>query len=764
VTVNGSNPDWLNPVPFGDVAHGQLPGNTQQWDALSEDQLRQMREQLLESIISAVVQAVRGLFVPGPFGAALDQLSGWANNLPTLSDVFQNIVTVVAKILGAPNPETITLVGLGEWVLETVFGIVMPDRVPVLPISHLTDGATNLLSNPMFTGSAPISTVQPGSWVLDTAVSQNGIGGSARIDADGGQHDLLSTDFIPLTTGQSLEISSWVKTEGLVGANGIVIGVACYTKADGSDAPRFVTLASPSQTGTTDWQQWSGVYTATEGVVGIRVHLAVLPQVFGGKVWFDNLFAGKKGLLQIDWVSNLGETLTDAADGIAQLFAGLQESWNTLLSALTGKPQEQATPQLTAEQITELLATTAANTTALAALQTAVQGGLTNLVASGDDFERDQINLPGQDLWDWVFEKDPALNGGYGVSRGQLVWQDKGNVGNRVRFLRVNPADRYTKTAYQRVCRVIGTQVAEAGVPLLGLKPALDTTYARVSDDFSKYVVAYTDGDGVTTLRYNVGAGEKDFLDLAGKPVRSSGPKPTAGSSYAIECGDPGDLRSYRVLRNNVTVLAHEDTAGVSAPLDSLRGWGWGGEAVARGLGQGTPSSIHSITVADIPPDPTIGTFLHVVRDAKTALTKPVGEALLPSGTFNQIVRNSPDVTFDVKFGTQVILIAKPGPYTLSLRVSTEADILGFDEWELLLYRITGTAPSERWLLFRSAQTGSPGASIGQTAPNSIEATFQFYSAGINQQYAVGFGSKNQVKIAGSAGGDTTWMTLTRGV
>lgn len=91
MTPDGAIPDWLNPVPFGVVGHGQLPGDPQQWDVMSEDQLQQMRLQLLESILSSVVQAVRGIFFPGPFGAALDQLIEWASLLLFGGDLLDAI-------------------------------------------------------------------------------------------------------------------------------------------------------------------------------------------------------------------------------------------------------------------------------------------------------------------------------------------------------------------------------------------------------------------------------------------------------------------------------------------------------------------------------------------------------------------------------------------------------------------------------------------------------------------------------------------------
>lgn len=92
-------PDWLNPTPGGTIGHPPDGLGLQQWNAPSEDELRHMRGQLLESVLSAVVQAVRGLFIPGPFGAALEQLVDWASNLPLIGPLVEAITGVVGGTL-----------------------------------------------------------------------------------------------------------------------------------------------------------------------------------------------------------------------------------------------------------------------------------------------------------------------------------------------------------------------------------------------------------------------------------------------------------------------------------------------------------------------------------------------------------------------------------------------------------------------------------------------------------------------------------------
>ncbi len=167
-----TTPDWLNPVPFGDVGHGELPGTPQQRDVLSEDQARQMREQLLESILSSVVQAMRGLFVPGPFGAAFDQLSEWATDVwdrlqmafddlgKLLSDLWNNPWEVISNLIASMIPGLdASKILTGQFAQEMVTGLVSA-------LSELGGDISKLLSdlwnNPWEVISNLIASMIPG--------------------------------------------------------------------------------------------------------------------------------------------------------------------------------------------------------------------------------------------------------------------------------------------------------------------------------------------------------------------------------------------------------------------------------------------------------------------------------------------------------------------------------------------------------------------------------------------------------------------------
>jgi hypothetical protein len=175
MTVDGSIPDWLNPVPFGDVGRVQLPGNPQQWDVMSEDQLQQMRKQLLESVIATVVQGVTGEFFPGPFGEALRQLWDWSSELLNAQNLLDaingeyegdNFAFIAIELVFEPIRAVVTALGepLVEWLtwLWNLFSNVTPNPAPtgpgadlLVPIFTLIDtvwenfttGAGNLLED-----------------------------------------------------------------------------------------------------------------------------------------------------------------------------------------------------------------------------------------------------------------------------------------------------------------------------------------------------------------------------------------------------------------------------------------------------------------------------------------------------------------------------------------------------------------------------------------------------------------------------------------
>jgi hypothetical protein len=465
--------------------------------------------------------------------------------------------------------------------------------------------------------------------------------------------------------------------------------------------------------------------------------------------------AGKFNALQLNGTVPAGQlggvggfaTMGDAA---LHSIVNLQLTWDAWLGALTGRPQEdQGSAVLTAEQIEALLAATVANSTALAAIQAEQQAGTFGGVAGGDDFERTNADLT---TAGWAEVLTTATGAGrFRIVDGhQAEWVDAGKADNEARYFRTDPKDAKTRSAYQRVTRVNGTKLGEA----TALKAATDTVFGRVSDDRKSYIVGGASAGGVY-LAFNAGTGEQQLI------ADTTLAKPSAASTYTLECGTTAGVRVYRLLRNNAPVLVFNDTTGKTAALDSNRGWGWGGKAEGTLLGQLTPSSVNSVAVADNPPRPVVGTYLRAYRSKETTVAKPPGDVPMPDNTFDYVETRSLDLLFDA--ASQVTVVTKPGPYTVTARVETTAQVPNGDRWHLLLYR-------NGKLVSRGGDTaGLDGLGVRSEA-QALFASFPVYCEA-NDQLEVGFGSLTKVgllagtakNIIGDAAGTLTWLTVTRG-
>lgn len=96
-----------NLSPFVPQVHDQQRSN--QTVGLGQDAQRGLRGKFIESILQLVVQAITGIFLPGPLGSAFAQLTSWADGLfdmirEPLSQLVDLLVTVLDSIpiIGPP--------------------------------------------------------------------------------------------------------------------------------------------------------------------------------------------------------------------------------------------------------------------------------------------------------------------------------------------------------------------------------------------------------------------------------------------------------------------------------------------------------------------------------------------------------------------------------------------------------------------------------------------------------------------------------------
>ncbi len=102
-----TNPDDPNLSPFVPQVHDEQ--RSTQTVGLSQDAQRGMRGKFIESILQLVVQAITGIFLPGPLGTAFSQLTAWADGLfgmirEPLSELVDLLVTILDSIpwIGPP--------------------------------------------------------------------------------------------------------------------------------------------------------------------------------------------------------------------------------------------------------------------------------------------------------------------------------------------------------------------------------------------------------------------------------------------------------------------------------------------------------------------------------------------------------------------------------------------------------------------------------------------------------------------------------------
>ena len=72
-------PSWAGDVPSYTAVRGPLPAP--QWDEVSQNTLDDLRLRLRESVTESILMAVRGFFIPGPLGAAFEQLVDWSSEV-----------------------------------------------------------------------------------------------------------------------------------------------------------------------------------------------------------------------------------------------------------------------------------------------------------------------------------------------------------------------------------------------------------------------------------------------------------------------------------------------------------------------------------------------------------------------------------------------------------------------------------------------------------------------------------------------------------
>ncbi|QBI96261.1 minor tail protein [Mycobacterium phage Patt] len=627
-------------------------------------------------------------------------------------------------------------------------GIIDPSRLPLIPLANIGRVIASLLPTGHFSDPAAVDDDDE-RW---TVVEDGGPSGSGAVKftADGTIADLYSTDLVPVVQGEKINVVGKLFYENLVASGDpIVLGVTTYADRQGKTLVEHVDLIVPeTPSGTlTEWLELSDTYTVPAGVRSLRVRMTVGADATAGDVYFAEVDANKGDeLLPMEFVSGLlgelaarlgldvwqdfldsaagqaGGTIHHIIDRIVNLdllgrfdasqltnlpniptipgtnvggvggsgsiVGHLQETWNNFWGALVGRQADDdvslADPT---EQIAELASTTAAHSSAIAQLMANQDGDANQGVVGGDDFERVAVgNLGGG----WAeFYALGSGNGYYDISNGhEAVWHDQGANTNTGTFVRTDPADERTETDYQRITFVVGTVAGEQPLPFIGTGGQHIRLWARVNDDAD--TVGITDGvfievGGASLAQF--GYRKAGTTTMVGSTVSCTW---GVGTQFTIDAGTADGVEHFRFSKNGSPILAWEDSSGVTSCGENFRRWGWEGQAQARGLGQGTPSSCARITIADNTPTAVYGTTMRVFRTNTSGVSCPQYSGQegtpLPANVFDSIAYKSADLDWNPATNTVTFNTEKPATYHVQCRIEFSS-ALGLGAYLLVLYK-----------------------------------------------------------------------------
>ena len=421
-------------------------------------------------------------------------------------------------------------------------------------------------------------------------------------------------------------------------------------------------------------EAFTGDYEGDDEVlIGIQNLFGTIPKLIGGLLsgsWIPGLDASK--ITSGSFLETLIPTLTAAkiptldaskiqtgtfADGF---LPGLGSLVTGFFSALTGNTDPDATKEQTAAQLQELAATTAANASAIAALQSS-SDGVTSGMNGGDEFTRVVANGLGTG-WETLYYSGTDANGYWRVDGNQAVWVDGGSTPRTSRHIRTDPADMTTLTDYQKTVFVQGTTSSEtnAGIRILH----------RVNAARSEYVICQIT-DALALFGYTVSgsAGETQFPGASS--VATTG---AVGVSWTVESGTLLGVRVFRLSRNGNAILSYSDTGNLSAYGPNNRGWGWGGMAVNRAFGQGTPSACTRITIADNVPRAVVAPTARMYRTSTSSYTFPNGWRNITSGFWQFVARHAPDV-IEASTALGGFIIKKAGAFAFNVAIRMGSDV-----------------------------------------------------------------------------------------
>ncbi|QLF84595.1 minor tail protein [Mycobacterium phage Gail] len=701
--------------------------------------------------------------IKGAVGGTIEDLIEKFNH--TRDQAIQIIKDLLTGLTGATDDDIL------DWInnLGGIFtGIINPNQLPLIPISHLGDWAANLLPRGDLDGA--ISIDGGTDWLFDSTVFQSVAGrttpGSAKTTANGTTKELLSEDLVFVTPGQKINVTGFLRHVGLTATGSpLEVGLETYSDLAGKTMVSRPTLYAPSApSGTTSgWLPVSGTYTVPSTVKTFRVRLTVKPTATAGAVHFDQVMPHKSGLLARDLIDGLEDRIKwltsgglfdasklDNLDNIPQIPNGLdkikelQDLVDAATNALSGASQEGSeiigagldAAKATFENLFSMLTKATRDIQALKSEQDANNSG-------GRRYNIDFGDYPDGPFPSGLFNMTYSGPGTstLGIKDGHAVWNLVDNGDRDCLLLYPQP----TLTPFQVVR---GTLASPPSDNSSGQKPRI-WSIARANAAGTDYVFARGYCTGFLTYRGDIGCvkGGVEYVWASNVPL-------TWSLDMQIICGVGTNARRHQVLSGNKLVIDITEPAGAQSIVDDNHCY-WGSYTETNG--KQTPGNVAGASVVDNAPPTVTGTTMRVFRSTTAAASKNNGESFLPANLFDAVSYKSPDITWNP--ATSEATVEKAGTYLCTIRIEVDQALNTMNTWyPTWTVDTVKRAEGDTQDAITIAAFGAPAFSRGTHVGGD---PFVYYVPA-GGKIRPGMGASNDIGLIGDTQGAKTWLTITK--
>ena len=335
-------------------------------------------------------------------------------------------------------------------------------------------------------------------------------------------------------------------------------------------------------------------------------------------------------------LTQAGTANTNAGNALDTAVGWLTGFWNGV-TGQNANPGDISVPDAQA-QAAAISETQSAQSAAIAALQAQNDGTTFQGINGSDSFDRVTANgLGGASFWaETLLTSD---TGAYTYCNGsELKMVDgSGNSPHHYRYRCLIPGLATTLTDYQKIIITCGADQQEQAT---SGNTACWRIYFRVNASEAQYGFIEIGGNNLAQWGYKNG-GSDTFI---GSSFSCS--LPTAGTNFTVRIGTTAGVRYYELYRNGTFVNRWIDSSNLVVTGPSNRGWGFGVRWGTRFLGQATPASVGSVSIADNLPPTILGSGFRAYNSSGTATPTVTGTQKFPSNFFNATAIKSDDLTY----------------------------------------------------------------------------------------------------------------------